>query len=162
MTPGGSPAVGGPVIVLALLVFSVWFGNNIFRGIDRFYRPSVQKWMTRRPKLDPKIHDFDVFNQKQCLVKDPDPGCFKAGPSLAKTVDDDYLDQLEQELKVLRELRGLTGPDPRGKFKVKAATTPPIVNQNKAKCCLRFDVTTCKNDVMSNLNLNNLSQCEIT
>lgn len=75
------------------------------------------------------------FLDEFCPVDDTKENCDDAGPEninnyVVPVVDDEYLAKLEQELKVLKAMKGYTGPDPSGKWSSKEDTsknsrTPP-------------------------------------
>lgn len=96
-------------------VFTVWFGNFMIRTIDIIYKPSVKQWIRTRP-VDNYI---ETYEQKQL------------------DIDEKYLKMIEDELKVLRAMKGKTGPDPEGKLKgkLKKGQTNEKTNDRKEPIC---------------------------
>jgi len=132
---GGGPG-GGPFVVLIIIISSFWFGNHIFRSIDRFYQPSVQRWADQRPSLS------QLGSQSRLLFQDDDDTCAindndhedcggvkndgdYGRPNTLRTtkvrspVDEEYERLVEQELLHLTQMNGLTGPDPGGSRKAR-------------------------------------------
>jgi len=108
----------GPIVVIVLLFSSVWFGNQIFRSIDRFYKPSVQKWLERKPPTSAHLAPF-ADSYEQCM---PHDDCDDIYRRQREAIEEEYSRKVDQLIESLTHEKGLTGPDPQGakKAKVKA------------------------------------------
>lgn len=113
-------ALGGPLVVLVLVAASVWFGKEIMNGVNRIYRPAVQAWMD---KHNPALRAAAADHHLETCHKDDKEGGGPAGcrdpaggPPLLNR-ERTCAEEMQERVRILTQTKGLTGPDPGGKFK---------------------------------------------
>lgn len=127
---GSNPAIG-LVVAVVMVVFTFWFGNLMFRAVDVLYKPSVKKWMRNRPSSF--SHNFQKPQDEFCHadnLENAQGDCAQSSESPIPQIpiDDEYLAQIEKELKVLKAMKGFTGPDPLKKLKKTTLKSPEITS----------------------------------
>lgn len=124
--------IAGLIVVIAVCLFTMWFGALMLKAVDILYKPSVKKWMHNRPVWHKPPPDEFCFVDSKEDCHDPFPTTDNV-----LSVDDEYLAKLEVELRVLKAMKGFTGPDPKGKLKKKRLIEDP---DNLSKCAsIRID-----------------------
>jgi len=106
-------ALGGPLVVIVLLVASVWFGKEVMNGVNRIYRPAVQAWMDKHNHVHHHVHTATTTSEKVCHKDDLGPECRDSGLHRERTC----AEEMQERVRILTQTRGLTGPDPGGKYK---------------------------------------------
>ena len=89
------------ILFVAMTLVTIWFTNVILKALDIVYQPKVKKWLGNRPAFG-----LDE-NEQFCSVEAP--GCNEHATSNAHSSDymtDEAIRQLEEELMVLKSLRG--------------------------------------------------------
>lgn len=88
------------VLLVVLIVTTVWFTNIILKSLDILYKPKVNQWIRKKPGLTGS--EFCPLNQ---------PSCDQAETVSSFTDQDELaIKQLEEELMVLKALRGYSRP----------------------------------------------------
>lgn len=123
-----------------MIMASVWFGREVLNGIDRIYRPSIQAWIDKHRPIDhSKDHSRDHHGRNHflrgdhhqprlstsldegaaCHVGSKDPECRDSG--LESHPNHEWrscAQEMQERVRQLtQETKGLTGPDPGGRYK---------------------------------------------
>lgn len=89
------------ILFVAMALVTIWFTNVILKALDVLYKPRVKQWLGNRPAFG-----LDE-NEHFCSVEAP--GCNEHATSNSRSSDhvtDEAIRQLEEELMVLKSLRG--------------------------------------------------------
>ncbi|TRY68658.1 hypothetical protein TCAL_02472 [Tigriopus californicus] len=90
------------VLLVVMVVTTIWFTNIILKSLDILYKPKVNQWIRKKPGLEGS--EFCPLNQPSC-----DNGKSDTVNSFTE-LDELAIKQLEEELMVLKALRGYSRP----------------------------------------------------
>jgi len=103
---------------LVLIMASVWFGREVLNGLDRIYKPKVQAWIDKHRLKDylPAPTRRQEEEEGVCHEGSDDPGCRDSGLG-ARRPERTCAEEMQERVRLLTQTKGLTGPDPGGKYK---------------------------------------------
>jgi len=106
-------ALGGPLVVLVLVGASVWFGREVMDGVNRMYRPAVQAWMDKHNQA------YTLARTGAYTTKDLEGSCHRDDPECRDSGKSERscAEEMQERVRILTLTKGLTGPDPGGKYK---------------------------------------------
>ena len=105
-------ALGAPLVVIVLVAASAWFGREVMNGVNRMYQPAVQAWMD---KHNHALHHHYQHHHSDTCHKEGGAECRDSGPPLTR--ERTCAEEMQERVRILTQTRGLTGPDPGGKYK---------------------------------------------
>lgn len=110
-------ALGAPLVVIVLVAASAWFGREVMNGVNRMYQPAVQAWMDKHNHaLHHHYHHHSAVEEPACHKDDKGGAeCRDSGPPLTR--ERTCAEEMQQRVRILTRTKGLTGPDPGGKYK---------------------------------------------
>lgn len=88
------------ILFVAMGLVTIWFTNVILKALDILYKPKVKTWLGNRPQFG-----LDE-NENFCAVEAPGCNDHETSNSRTDTMTDEAIRQLEEELMVLKSLRG--------------------------------------------------------